>query len=146
MDKTIIAHDPEEMEEIGVELAADLEDGELVSIVGELGSGKTTLTKGIAKGLLITDVVVSPTYLLAREYRGRLALHHIDAYRISTLAEFAEVGLDLYLPPEEGVTVVEWPERIDGLIEISDILIRIEVLQGGARRVDITERRTISRR
>jgi len=146
MDKTIIAHDPEEMEEIGVEIGADLEDGDLVSIVGELGSGKTTLTKGIAKGLLITDVVVSPTYLLAREYRGRLALHHIDAYRISTLAEFAEVGLDLYLPPEEGVTVVEWPERIDGLIEISDILIRIEVLQGGARRVDITERRTISRR
>jgi len=146
MDKTIIAHDPEEMEEIGVEIGADLEDGDLVSIVGPLGSGKTTLTKGIAKGLLITDVVVSPTYLLAREYRGRLSLHHIDAYRISTLAEFAEVGLDLYLPPEEGVTVVEWPERIDGLIEISDLLIKIEVLEGGSRRVDITKRRAVSRR
>ncbi|RLE35557.1 tRNA (adenosine(37)-N6)-threonylcarbamoyltransferase complex ATPase subunit type 1 TsaE [Candidatus Acetothermia bacterium] len=140
MDKTIIAHDPDEMEEIGIEIASDLEDGDLVSIVGPLGSGKTTLTKGIAKGLLITDVVVSPTYLLAREYRGRLSLHHIDAYRISTLAEFAEVGLDLYLPPEEGVTVVEWPERIDGLIEISDFLIRIDLLEGGPRRVDITKK------
>jgi len=146
MDKTIIAHDPDEMEEIGIEIAADLRDGDLISIVGELGSGKTTLTKGIAKGLLITDVVVSPTYLLAREYRGRLALHHIDAYRISSLAELAEVGLDLYLPPEEGVTVVEWPERIDGLVEISDILIKIELLEGGPRRVDITKERTISRR
>ncbi len=146
MDKTIIAHDPDEMEEIGIELAADLSDGTLVSIVGPLGSGKTTLTKGIAKGLLITDVVVSPTYLLAREYRGRLALHHIDAYRVSSLAELAEVGLDLYLPPEEGVSVVEWPERIDGLIEISDVLIRIEVLEGGPRRVEITRKKGVSRR
>jgi len=143
MDKTIIARDPEEMEEIGVGIAADLKDGDLVSIVGELGSGKTTLTKGIAKGLLITEVVVSPTYLLAREYRGRLTLHHIDAYRISSLSEFAEVGLDLYLPPEEGVTVVEWPERIEGLVEISDLLIKIDLLPEGSRRVDIME---VSRR
>ncbi|MCK5246051.1 tRNA (adenosine(37)-N6)-threonylcarbamoyltransferase complex ATPase subunit type 1 TsaE, partial [Candidatus Bipolaricaulota bacterium] len=59
MNKTIIAHTPTEMEEIGVELAAILTDGMVVSLVGPLGSGKTTLSKGIAKGLLITDVVVS---------------------------------------------------------------------------------------
>jgi len=146
MDKTIIAHESEEMEEIGRGIASDLKDGDLVSIVGSLGSGKTTLTKGIAKGLLITDVVVSPTYLLAREYRGRLSLHHIDAYRISSLAELAEVGLDIYLPPEEGVTVVEWPERIDGLVEISDLLIKIDILEGGSRRVDITKKESVSRR
>ena len=140
MDKTIIARDPVEMEEIGVGIAEHLEDGSLVSLVGPLGSGKTTLTKGIAKGLLITEVVVSPSYLLARTYAGRLTLHHIDAYRVSSLAEFAEVGLDAYLPPEQGVSVVEWPERIDGLVEISDVHVRIELLEEGARRVHVTRR------
>jgi tRNA threonylcarbamoyladenosine biosynthesis protein TsaE len=66
-----------------------------------------------------------------------LTLHHIDAYRISSLAEFAEVGLDAYLPPEEGVSVIEWPERIDGLIERSDVHVRIELLEEGARRVQV---------
>ena len=137
MNRLIIAHDPIEMEEIGVELASSLVDGTLVSLVGPLGAGKTTLAKGIAKGLLITEVVVSPSYLLAREYNGRIDLHHIDAYRISSFAELAEVGLDVYLPPERGVSVVEWPERIDGLVEISDILVRIELLEDGARRVNV---------
>jgi len=138
MNRSIIAHDPAEMEEIGVELAASLRDGLLVSLVGPLGSGKTTLTKGIAKGLLITDLVVSPSYLLARQYKGRLELHHIDAYRISSFAELAEVGLDDDLPPETGVSVVEWPDRIDGLVERSDILVSIEYLDRGARRVEIS--------
>ncbi len=140
MDKTIIARDPIEMEEIGIEIGETLTDGTLVSLVGPLGSGKTTLTKGIAKGLLITEVVTSPSYLLARTYAGRLVLHHIDAYRIGSLAEFAEVGLDDYLPPEAGVSVIEWPERIDGLVERSDVHVRIELLEEGARRVHVTRR------
>jgi len=137
MDKTIIARTAIEMEEIGLDLAESLEEGALVSLVGPLGSGKTTLTKGIAKGLLITDIVVSPSYLLARTYRGRTVLHHIDAYRISSLKEFSEVGLDVYLPPETGISVVEWPERIEGLVEISDCVVRIELLDEGNRRVHI---------
>jgi len=136
----IIARDPVEMEEIGIGIAEELVDGALVSLVGPLGSGKTTLTKGIAKGLLITDIVASPSYLLARTYTGRLSLHHIDAYRISSLAEFAEVGLDAYLPPEDGVSVVEWPERIDGLVELSDVHVRIELLEEGVRRVHVRRR------
>lgn len=140
MDKTIIARTAIEMEEIGVELAEDLVEGTLVSLVGPLGSGKTTLTKGIAKGLLIMDVVVSPSYLLARTYHGRVALHHIDAYRVSSLDELAEVGLDAYLPPETGISVVEWPERIDGLVEISDCVVRLELLDEGTRHVHISRK------
>jgi len=139
MNKTIIARSPAEMEEIGVALAAILADGTLVSLVGPLGSGKTTLTKGIAKGLLITDIVTSPSYLLAREYEGTLPLHHVDAYRLSCLDELAEVGLDELLPPGAGITVVEWPERIDGLVEISNVLVEIELLDDGARRVEIRQ-------
>lgn len=138
MDRTIIAHNPAEMEEIGIDIAETLSDGSLVSLVGPLGAGKTTLAKGIAKGLLITDVVVSPSYLLAREYKGKLALHHIDAYRVSSIGELAEVGLDALLPPESGVSVVEWPERIEGLIEMSDILVTIEFLDNNARQVNLS--------
>jgi len=152
MDKTIIAHTPTEMEEIGVELAAILTDGMVVSLVGPLGSGKTTLSKGIAKGLLVTDVVVSPSYMITRSYQGRICMHHIDAYRVSTLSELAEVGLDEYLPPESGVSIVEWPDRIDGLVEISHIQVTIELLDseplgfgelcefGEDRRVNISKR------
>ena len=130
MNKTIIAHTPAEMEEIGIELASILTDGMVVSLVGSLGAGKTTLAKGIAKGLLITDVVVSPSYMIARSYQGRLCMHHIDAYRVSTLDELAEVGLDDYLPPESGVSIVEWPDHIEGLVDISHIQVTIELLDG----------------
>lgn len=140
MNKVAIAHTAAETEEIGIDLASILRDGTVVSLVGPLGAGKTTLVKGIAKGLLITEVVVSPTFLLAREYRGRLALHHLDAYRLSSASELAEVGLDDLLPPAEGVTAVEWPERVAGILEVSDLVVRIDVLEGGARRVTIRQR------
>lgn len=138
MDKTIIARSAAEMEEIGVGLSPELSDGMVVSVIGPLGVGKTTLVKGIAKGLLITAIVVSPSYLLAREYHGRLTLHHLDAYRLETLSELVEVGLDQLLPPQDGVTIVEWPDRIDGIVDISDILVRIEQLEGSSRKIQIT--------
>lgn len=67
-------------------------------------------------------------------------MHHIDAYRVSSLDELAEVGLDEYLPPETGVSIVEWPDRIDGLVEISTIQVVIELLDGEDRRVSISMR------
>jgi tRNA threonylcarbamoyladenosine biosynthesis protein TsaE len=139
MDKTFIAHSAEETEEIGVEFSVDLKNGMVIALIGPLGTGKTTFVKGLAKGLLIKDIVVSPTYLLAREYHGRLALHHLDAYRLSSLAELVEVGLDRLLPPEDGVTVIEWPERVVGVVEKSDFVVRFEQLEGDARRIHITQ-------
>ena len=138
MNKTIIAHTAAEMEEIGADLAPMLADGTVVSLIGPLGSGKTTLVKGLARGLLVTDIVISPSYLLAREYEGKISLHHIDAYRVSTLKELAEVGLDELLPPTAGVTVVEWPSRVEGIVDLSDIIVRIELLDNQARQVQIS--------
>ena len=138
MDRTIIAHSAEETEEIGAELSSHLKDGMVIALIGSLGAGKTTFVKGLAKGLLVRDIVVSPSYLLAREYRGRLVLHHLDAYRISSLAELAEVGLDRLIPPEDGVTAIEWPERVEGVVEISDYVVKFELLEEDARRIHIT--------
>jgi tRNA threonylcarbamoyladenosine biosynthesis protein TsaE len=138
MNKTIIARTAADMEEIGIDLAQRLTDGILISLVGQLGAGKTTFVKGLARGLLVTDIVVSPSYLLAREYAGRLAIHHIDAYRVSSLSELAEVGLDEFLPPTTGVTVVEWPSRVSGIVEASDIVIQIDLLDDHARQVQIS--------
>ncbi len=140
MNKTVIAHDASEMEEVGVELGAHIRSGFLVSIIGPLGAGKTTLVKGLARSLLITDVVCSPSYLLARSYTGLSGkvLHHIDAYRVTSLDALAEVGLDAYLPPESGVAAVEWPDNIAGLVEQSNIIVRIRVLENEAREIVIT--------
>jgi len=140
MNKTVIAKDPYETEEIGIELAESLKDGMVVSLIGSLGAGKTTFAKGLAKGLLITDVVVSPSYVIARTYQGRIPMHHIDAYRVSSLDELEESGLTEYLPPERGVSIVEWPERIDGLVEASTIEVRFELMEDHARRIHISRR------
>jgi tRNA threonylcarbamoyladenosine biosynthesis protein TsaE len=140
MNKTIVAYSAAEMEEIGVELAPALSHGMILSLVGPLGSGKTTLSKGIAKGLLIVDVVVSPSYMIARTYEGRMPMHHIDAYRLSSLEELMEAGLGEFLPPDRGVSVVEWPDRIPGLVDLCDILIQIEPLDNDARQVSISTR------
>jgi len=139
MNKTVIANDPFETEEVGIELAAELRNGMVVSLIGSLGAGKTTFAKGIAKGLLITDVVVSPSYVIARTYAGRIPMHHIDAYRVSSLDELEEAGLTDYLPPDLGVSVVEWPERIDGLIEASAIEVRFELLESNSRRIHVSQ-------
>ncbi|HBR09699.1 tRNA (adenosine(37)-N6)-threonylcarbamoyltransferase complex ATPase subunit type 1 TsaE [Candidatus Bipolaricaulota bacterium] len=143
MDKVIITRSSEETEKIGIELALSLRDGMVVSLVGELGTGKTTLVKGIGKGLLISYEITSPSYLLAKEYCGQLVLHHLDAYRICSIAELHEVGLDELLPPAEGVTVIEWADRIAGMDEISDISVSIDYLDLESRKVAInTKKRT----
>jgi tRNA threonylcarbamoyladenosine biosynthesis protein TsaE len=104
---------PEAMSELGEQLAADLRAGDLVVLSGQLGAGKTTLAQGIGRGLGVTGAVLSPTFVIARVHRGgRLPLVHVDAYRLSSIAEVDDLDLDASL--EASVTVVEWGE---GLVE-----------------------------
>jgi tRNA threonylcarbamoyladenosine biosynthesis protein TsaE len=103
------------MRELGRELARVLSDGDLVVLTGDLGTGKTTLTQGIGAGLGVRDEITSPTFVLARVHpptgRGP-SLVHVDAYRLTSLAEVDDLDLDASL--EDSVTVVEWGE---GLVE-----------------------------
>ena len=92
-------------------LAAVAEPGDLVSLIGELGAGKTQFAKGFGSGLGITDTIVSPSFVLMAEYRGRLPLFHVDLYRLADAAEAMAGGL-VDERQAEGVTLVEWAERL----------------------------------
>jgi tRNA threonylcarbamoyladenosine biosynthesis protein TsaE len=140
MERVVITAGPEETQRLGEELVGELEEGEVVALVGQLGSGKTTFVQGMAQGLFVKERVTSASFLLARTYRGRMPLHHLDAYRISTPEELAEVGLLELLPPEEGVTVVEWADRIGDLIPPGSIWVHFEHLDGDRRRITLRRR------
>lgn len=104
---------PEAMRDLGERLAAELRAGDLVLLSGRLGAGKTTLAQGIGRGLGVTGAVLSPTFVIARVHRGgRLPMVHVDAYRLSSIAEVDDLDLDASV--EDSVTLVEWG---DGLVE-----------------------------
>ena len=109
--------DAETMVELGRRLAGLLRAGDLLVLTGDLGAGKTTLTRGIGEGLEVRGAVTSPTFVIARVHPappGRPDLVHVDAYRLSSLDEVDDLDLDVSLP--ESVTVVEWGEgKVEGL-------------------------------
>ncbi|MGQ9478202.1 MAG: tRNA (adenosine(37)-N6)-threonylcarbamoyltransferase complex ATPase subunit type 1 TsaE, partial [Candidatus Bipolaricaulia bacterium] len=125
----IITNSPEETTALGERLAQELKPGACLALVGELGAGKTTLIKGLARGLGIAeDEVLSPTFVLIREYRtGRLPLFHVDAYRITKAEELQEIGLEEYLL-SEGITVIEWADRVPQAIPRGCLEVRLEIL------------------
>ena len=101
---------PEETEAAGEELAAALRVGDLLLLAGELGAGKTTFVRGLARGLGSSGAVQSPTFQLVRVYPGRIQLAHVDLYRLESGAELADLGLDDLL--EQGIVAVEWGDRL----------------------------------
>lgn len=108
---------PEETEWLGNVIGAQLAPGDVVSLVGELGSGKTCFTRGLARGMGIdcTVPIVSPTFTLINEYPGQRPLYHFDLYRIKDIGEVLELGYQEYFFGE-GVTVIEWGERAEELL------------------------------
>jgi tRNA threonylcarbamoyladenosine biosynthesis protein TsaE len=108
---------PEETRAIGRSLGRSAPPGTVLALSGELGAGKTQLAKGVAEGLGITSVVNSPTFVLMNEHVGRLRLYHIDAYRLGDPEEAVAAGL-LDEREVDGLTVVEWADRLDGWLPI----------------------------
>ncbi len=130
---TLVIDDAEAMRALGRSLATSLEAGDLVILVGDLGAGKTTLVQGIGEGLAIDGTVASPTFIIARSHRpgpGRPALHHVDAYRLGSLAELDDLDLDEGL--DESVTVVEWGEGLAETLSESHLRVDIARERGGA--------------
>jgi len=102
----------EKTRQVGEELGRLLEPGDLICIYGPLGAGKTALAQGVARGLGVTEAVVSPTFILIREYRGRVPFYHFDAYRLHGPADLNLLGAEEYLAGD-GVVLVEWADRVD---------------------------------
>jgi tRNA threonylcarbamoyladenosine biosynthesis protein TsaE len=106
------AETPEDTRDIGRAIAPLLQPRDALALSGELGAGKTTLVQGIASGLGIREHVVSPTFTLVREYRGRLHLAHVDVYRLERIQDVVDLGLE-EIEDGEAVLVVEWGDAID---------------------------------
>lgn len=125
---------------LGRKIAAKLGGGETIALFGELGVGKTALTKGIAKGLGCEDVVVSPTFALLNQYRAKLIINHYDMYRVKTIDDLYTVGYFDYLGNSGSVMIIEWSENIENVLPEDAIRISIE----NTDRDDRDDKRTIT--
>ncbi|MEM8925070.1 MAG: tRNA (adenosine(37)-N6)-threonylcarbamoyltransferase complex ATPase subunit type 1 TsaE [Actinomycetota bacterium] len=114
---------PEATRALAAALAPLLSDGDLLVLTGDLGAGKTCFTQGLGVGLGVDERITSPTFTLVAEYEGRLRLHHLDVYRLDGPGDTGD--LDLHELAEEGVTVVEWGERIDPVLGADRLLIEL---------------------
>ena len=121
----IESRSPEETHAVGARLAESLGPGDVVALTGELGAGKTCFAQGLARGLGVTGRVVSPTFVLVNEYRGRVPVHHVDAYRTESLTELLDLGLD-ELFSDDGVTVIEWADKLLPLLPARAIHVHID--------------------
>ena len=121
----------------GRALGESLKAGDLVAISGPLGAGKTQLVKGIALGLRVPgdEPVVSPSFVLVREYRGRLKLYHVDAYRLRSAAELLALGWDEIREQPDSVVVIEWADRVPAAIPEGAFQVELEHDGRTARRI-----------
>lgn len=111
----IICNSIEETDKIGYKIGKLLEKGDIVCLAGDLGAGKTTLTKSIARGLGIDEEVTSPTFTIINEYDGRVPVYHFDVYRIMNIDEMYDIGYEEYFYGD-GICIVEWASQIRELI------------------------------
>ena len=115
----IETHDPEETFEVGRTIGMNAKPGQIYTLTGDLGVGKTVFTQGVAAGLGITEPVNSPTFTIIQEYEdGRLPFYHFDVYRIGDLEEMEEIGYDDYFFGQ-GICLIEWAELIEKRIEVT---------------------------
>ncbi len=132
-------HSEEDTAELAAALGASLRGGEVVLLVGELGTGKTAFVRGLARGLGIDPHEVgSPTFVLLTSYPGRLVLHHADLYRLRGDGDEGELGLE-ELPGRGGVLAIEWAERLRRLPWARPLQVRLEHAGGDQRRITIEE-------
>ena len=132
-----ISRSPEETHSIGKTLGEHAEPGHVFLLVGGLGAGKTSLTRGVLWGLGTEEYARSPTFVLIAQYPGRLTLYHVDLYRLETADEVLELGLDEYLYGG-GVCVVEWADRAPGAFPENHLQIKMEHVDETTRRLSLS--------
>jgi len=131
-----ISKSPEETIKLGEKLGELAQPGDIFLLTGNLGTGKTCLTQGIARGLKSQDYVLSPTFVLMRELNGRIPLYHIDLYRLDNIAEIADLGLDDYLFGK-GLSIIEWADKGLAVLPAEHLLVKIDYLNDNERRIEL---------
>jgi len=132
-----ITKSEEETREIGRAIGKDLLPGDIICLTGELGSGKTTITQGIAQGVGVRSFVSSASFKLINEYEGRIPVYHFDLFRLDKLSEVEELGYREYFY-NQGVTIIEWAEKIKPLWPEERIEIELKIVSENAREIRIT--------
>ncbi len=132
----IESNSPQETVQLGILIGTCARAGDVVLFSGELGAGKTTMSQGIARGLAFTGSVTSPTFTLIQEYNGMIPVYHVDAYRLESEEEVADLGLE-ELFEGDGLTLVEWSERLGGLIPRDYVSVDLVSTGDGSRLITL---------
>jgi tRNA threonylcarbamoyladenosine biosynthesis protein TsaE len=122
------------------EFAKNIKIGDVIILLGDLGAGKTHFVKGLAQGLGSENLVTSPTFTIMNIYEGgKMPIYHFDMYRLSSMEEAQELGFEEYFDTEslDGVSVVEWPSQVEGLIKKPYYKITIDKIEENTRKISI---------
>lgn len=140
MNFALLSHSESDTQRIGAALGEALMVGDVVALCGELGAGKTRLTQGVARGLGVdaAEPIVSPTFVLVREYLGRTPLFHLDAYRLTRFAELIDIGWEEMR--ERGAIVLEWSDRFEEVLELATFVVVARHLDETTRAFSIEAR------
>lgn len=122
-----IVNSVEQTMSLGIQIGEKVNSGDILCLIGDLGTGKTHITKGIAKGLQVEDHITSPTFNIVNEYDGRHKFFHFDVYRVNDPDEIEAIGFDEYIF-SDGVSVIEWANYIEELIPENHLRITIDKL------------------
>ena len=133
---TFKTNSPEETIELGRKIGKLLKKGDVIAMQGTLAAGKTTITKGIAQALNIDDTITSPTFCLISEYYGKMPLYHMDVYRLEGGEDFINLGTDDMIYGE-GVSIIEWSEKIMDELPKKTIILKITPEDDGSRTITI---------
>ena len=129
---------PEETRAVGEAVAALLRPGDVISLTGDLGAGKTTFVQGAARALGVEDPVLSPTFTLVREYRGRVPIYHLDVYRLERMQEVLDLGFE-ELVDRRAIVFIEWGDAIDVLLPPERLQVELTLPSDGQeRRLSVT--------
>lgn len=121
-----VSHSDQDTVNLAKDLAAGLKAGDIIALIGDIGTGKTTFVKAIAKALGISETVSSPTFTIVREYRsGKFPLFHFDVYRLSNEDEFYDIGAEEYLYGD-GITIIEWADIVEDALPLNAMIIEIK--------------------
>ena len=133
---TFTTKSPEETIALGVRIGNKLKKGDVIAMQGTLAAGKTTITKGIAQALGISETITSPTFCLISEYHGKMPLYHMDVYRLEGGEDFVNLGTDDMIYGD-GVSIIEWSEKIMDELPSRTIILRLTPQDDGSRLIEI---------